>query len=74
MLEEQEEIYKGMGISFPYGDNFKECPFVKAFLNADEDLKIGFKEELGRTIYNTLSPVTLEWKDYPGEETEDSEW
>lgn len=73
MLEEQETVYKGMGISFPYADNFKKCPFVKAFLNADEDLQNGFKEDLGRIIYNTLSPVSLRWEDHPEVEAEDNE-
>ena len=62
-----------MGISFPYADNFKKCPFVKAFLNADEDLQNGFKEDLGRIIYNTLSPVSLRWEDHPEVEAEDNE-
>lgn len=67
LLDEQEEVYEGKGVPFGYARNFKNCPFIKVFLDEDDKLPEDFKNRLGAIIFNTMQPGFLQETDHPEE-------
>lgn len=65
LLEEQKKVYENNGTSFGYADHFKNCPFIRAFLDEDGEFPDDFKNRLGTTIYNTMKPASLVRADHP---------